>query len=111
MQFCPKCKRIMVPTRENGKLAFTCTNKSCGHVLKKVSKESTTITSKNEQKNDVEVAVVDEKAETRPIVSAECRACSNDQAYFWTRQTRAGDEAETRFFRCTRCAKTWREYD
>lgn len=110
MQFCPKCKKIMVPKRENGKLVFSCTNASCGHVLKKVSKDATKITSKNEQ-TEVEVAVVDEKAETRPIVPAECRSCGNDQAYFWSRQTRSGDEAETRFFRCTKCGKTWREYD
>ncbi|HID27364.1 MAG TPA: transcription factor S, partial [Methanosarcinales archaeon] len=26
-------------------------------------------------------------------------------------QLRSADESETRFFRCTECGKTWREYD
>jgi transcription factor S len=111
MQFCPKCKKIMTPSRANGKLVFTCTNSACGHVLKKVSKEATTITSKSPPKEDVELAVIDENAESRPVVEAECRKCENTKAYFWSKQTRAGDEAETRFFRCTKCGNTWREYD
>ncbi|MFT4307818.1 MAG: transcription factor S [Candidatus Woesearchaeota archaeon] len=111
MQFCPKCKKIMKPSRTNGKLVFTCTNTACGHVLKKVDKQATTITSKSTKREDVELAVVDEKAEARPIVEVECRACGNTKAYFWSKQTRAADEAETRFFRCTKCSKTWREYD
>ena len=111
MQFCPKCKKIMTPKREEGKLVFVCTNPSCGHVLKKVSKQAKTLTSKSKQKEEVEVAVVDEKAESRPVVDAECRKCGHDKAYFWSKQTRAGDEAETRFFRCVECGNTWREYD
>ncbi|PIO07920.1 transcription factor S, partial [Candidatus Pacearchaeota archaeon CG10_big_fil_rev_8_21_14_0_10_35_219] len=31
-------------------------------------------------------------------------------AYFWTMQTRAADESETKFYRCTKCDHTWREY-
>jgi DNA-directed RNA polymerase subunit M len=31
-------------------------------------------------------------------------------AYFWTQQTRGADEPETRFFKCTKCSHTWREY-
>lgn len=111
MQFCPKCKRIMTPKRENGKLVFACTNPACGHIVKKVSKEATKLTSKVARGEEVELAVVDENAETRPVVDAECRKCGNEKAYFWSKQTRAGDEAETRFFRCTTCGNTWREYD
>jgi len=48
--------------------------------------------------------------ETFPIVAEKCKVCGNDKAYFWTTQTRAGDEAETKFFKCTKCEKTWREY-
>jgi len=39
-----------------------------------------------------------------------CPKCGNDEAFFWTAQMRAADEAETRFFRCTKCKHTWREY-
>ncbi|GAI81579.1 unnamed protein product, partial [marine sediment metagenome] len=34
----------------------------------------------------------------------------NEKAYFWSVQTRSGDEAETKFFKCTKCEFTWREY-
>ena len=57
------------------------------------------------------IEVVDEDSETLPIVKVECRKCGNGDAYFWSLQTRAGDEGETRFFRCTSCKNTWREYD
>ena len=36
--------------------------------------------------------------------------CDHKEAWFWTSQTRAGDEAETKFFKCTKCRHTWREY-
>ena len=45
-----------------------------------------------------------------PVISCNCSKCENKEAYFWTSQTRAGDEAETKFFRCTKCKYTWREY-
>jgi len=30
---------------------------------------------------------------------------------YWAVQTRSGDEAPTRFYRCMKCKHTWREYD
>jgi len=57
------------------------------------------------------VSVINEKdVDVLPTTVAECKKCGHDEAYFWTSQTRAGDEAETRFFRCTKCRHTWREY-
>ncbi|MDP6459515.1 MAG: transcription factor S, partial [Candidatus Hydrothermarchaeota archaeon] len=29
---------------------------------------------------------------------------------WWLLQTRKADESETRFYRCTKCKFTWREY-
>jgi len=58
-----------------------------------------------------EVAVVRDKGEEiHPIVNEECPKCGNDRAYFWTVQTRASDESETKFFKCTKCGHTRREY-
>lgn len=58
-----------------------------------------------------EVGVVREKdTDVFPVVNAICSKCGHKEAYFWTSQTRSGDEAETRFFRCTKCKHTWREY-
>ncbi|MCK5109548.1 MAG: transcription factor S, partial [Methanosarcinales archaeon] len=42
---------------------------------------------------------------------ARCEECGNTTAYWWLRQLRSADESETRFFRCTKCGRTWREYD
>ena len=41
----------------------------------------------------------------------ECEKCGNKEAFYWQIQTRAGDEPMTRFYRCTKCKETWREYD
>lgn len=58
-----------------------------------------------------EIAVVTEgEHEINPIVEITCPKCKHNEAFFWTKQTRAGDEAETKFFKCTKCKNTWRVY-
>lgn len=69
--------------------------------------EAITISEKKiETKRPVDVT---EDLETLPITEAECPKCKNKEAYWWLRQTRGGDEPETRFFKCTKCKHTWRE--
>ena len=41
--------------------------------------------------------------------SAVCEAYGNKEAYFREIQTRSADEPATLFFRCTKCAKVWKE--
>ena len=105
MKFCPKCKSIMMPKKDGDKVLYTC---SCGHT--EGAKEAGTLkdTKKKEEK---EVEVVDKEIDTLPVCDADCPECGNDKAFYWLQQTRAGDEAETRFLKCTKCKKTWREYD
>ncbi len=62
-----------------------------------------------------EIVVIDEKAqeEIDKVYSktiAECPKCGNREAYYWFLQTRRSDEPPTRFYRCTKCNYTWREY-
>ena len=52
-----------------------------------------------------------EHLETLPITEAKCPRCGHTKAYYWTVQTRAADEAATKFFKCQKCEHTWREYD
>jgi len=53
----------------------------------------------------------DDTEKIHPIDNnVECPKCGNKEAYYWTVQTRAGDEAETKFLKCTRCKHTWRDY-
>lgn len=77
------------------------------------TKEKIKINSSEKIEERKEIAIVKGKeSPALPITSAVCRKCKNDKAYFWIIQTRAGDEAETKFFKCTnpKCEYTWREY-
>ena len=100
MDFCPKCGSVLVEKRKN----FGCAR--CGYSAKgKVKIEASEKMHKQE-----EVGVIKEKdTDVFPVTVALCSKCKNKEAYFWSTQMRAADEAETRFFRCTKCRHTWRE--
>ncbi len=100
MEFCPKCGAVLIQKRKN----YGCAR--CDYSTKEKLKIKTS--EKIEEKN--KVAVIKKEMNTLPIVVEKCKNCGNDKAYFWTIQTRAGDEAETKFFKCTKCNHTWREY-
>ena len=78
---------------------------SCGYTDKQSGKLSEKY---DHSKKTVKVA--DENQETLPVTSEECSKCGNNKAYYWMVQTRAGDEPETKFLRCTKCRHTWRDY-
>ncbi len=105
MNFCPKCGSIMVPKKENGKLFLVCTN--CGYKMPFDGKVGLSEKTQGPKKIDV----VEKEHNILPITKAKCPKCGNDKAYYWTVQTRAGDEPETKFLKCTKCGYTWREYD
>ena len=104
--FCPKCGSILVPKRDAAKKLLTC---SCGYKTGDIeqAKIKETVV-----KTDKEVAVVDpHDLQALPLTDAECEKCGHKKAYFWTVQTRAGDEPETKFLRCEKCEHTWRDYN
>ena len=104
-QFCPKCGSILRPRKEGEKVIQYC---SCGYTSEGASasfKEE-----KKVEKEEVELAVVEKEIETLPITKEECPQCGNNEAYYWLVQTRAGDEAATKFLKCTKCKHTWRDY-
>jgi len=78
----------------------------CGYVGKEPIK------SLKEQinKKSSDIQVVDKEAETLPTTEAECSKCGHKEAYYWTMQTRAADEGETKFLKCKNCNHTWRDY-
>jgi len=61
------------------------------------------------EKKGVIVLKGDEK-DSIPIIKGECPKCGHDEIYFWSTQTRGGDESETSFFKCVKCKHTWRQY-
>ncbi len=101
MEFCPKCGCVLVTKGKSTKCA------RCGYKSKsKVKLESC----ENIQKKPEIGVITDKDTDVFPVINATCPKCDHGDAYFWTSQTRAGDEAETRFFRCVKCRHTWREY-
>jgi transcription factor S len=101
--FCPKCGSILRPREKGGKKVLYC---DCGF-FKAPEGEATELKEASETAKKVEVV---ENLETHPKVRIPCEKCGNDAAYYWTQQTRSADEPETRFFKCTKCNSTWREY-
>ena len=101
--FCPKCKSLLRPKMQGIKKVMGC---SCGYIQND-SIASSSISEKGAQAKEIHVM---EDIETKPIVDAHCKKCDSKQAYFWSIQTRASDEPETRFFKCVKCKTTWREY-
>lgn len=101
MEFCPKCGCVMMVKGMDTKCP-RCNYKSKAK-------------GKIEVSESIEIApeigvITDSDTDVFPVINGDCPKCNNKEAYFWTSQTRAGDEAETKFFRCTKCKHTWREY-
>lgn len=95
-----------MPKSEKGKQVLAC---ACGYRSeagkgKLEVREKTDVAEKGPA-----VRVIEKESETTPI-DKECPKCDHGKAIGWTRQTRAGDEPETSFFRCVKCSHSWREY-
>ena len=103
--FCPECGSILKPKVKAGKKVLYC---SCG--FSKAPEEGETSAELKETVNTGKKVEVVEELETNPKVKIKCEKCGNGVAYYWTQQTRGADEPETRFFKCTKCNFTWREY-
>lgn len=85
--------------------------RKCGYIRKI---ESTDNMTKKRERIEKEIMIVDdegEKIKTLPTIQIKCPKCGNNLAFWWLRQLRAADESEVRFFKCTECDHTWRQYD
>ncbi len=103
MLFCPKCGSIMMP-KKNKKGVLAC---SCGYVEKDA--EDTKIKEKITEQE--EIPVIENDDDPSPVVDEICPECGHGKAKFWTVQTRASDEPETKFYKCEKCKHTWRDYN
>ena len=101
MEFCQKCGSMIIVKESKA----SCVN--CGFKLKKKPK----IEASEKIFNKEEIAVIKEGQDiTSPLVEIRCPKCKYKKAYFWTIQTRAADESETKFYKCKKCSHTWRVY-
>ncbi|MBL7056618.1 transcription factor S [Candidatus Woesearchaeota archaeon] len=104
--FCPKCGSILLPKKEGSKKALVC---SCGY--KNTELKDTRINETVKDKGQ-EVEVIDDPdISTLPKTDAKCDKCGHKTAYYWTMQTRAADEPETKFHKCEKCKHIWRDYN
>ena len=106
MQFCQKCGGILIPKKDGRKTIMTCPK--CGYKTKDI--EETKIAEKITTTKNVEVVDEEQDFSHLPIAEEECPKCGHKEAYHWSIQTRAGDEPETKFFKCKKCKHTWRDY-
>ena len=103
--FCPKCGALLIPKLVKGKKVMAC---SCGYKEKEL--QAIEVKEIKVEKNRA-VEVIESELDINPEVDIECQRCGHKKAGYWLQQTRAGDEAETRFYKCRKCNHTWREYD
>jgi transcription factor S len=87
--------------------------RKCGYIRKIEGSEHDQM-KLEKKRTENEITIVDdegEKLRTLPTIQIKCPKCDNNLAFWWLRQLRAADESEVRFFRCTECGHTWRQYD
>lgn len=100
--FCPKCGGLLIPSEEKEKLVCVCGYSTRTPVKLKITEEV-----KSSSRGE---GVSQKSEETLSKTKEECPKCGHKEAFWWTQQTRAADEPETQFFKCTKCGYTWREY-
>lgn len=103
MEFCPKCGAVLVHKKSSNE---------CPR-CKYVKKGATNLSTSEKISEKKEVAIVkdkDKSLDVMPTTYEKCPKCGCDKAYFWSVQTRGSDEAETKFFKCVKCAHTRRDY-
>ncbi|AFL65955.1 transcription factor S [Desulfurococcus amylolyticus] len=111
-KLCPKCGGLMRPRKIDGKLYLVCTR--CGYKVEADASEASgfKVSTRIDHKPGEKTLVLESGGEANLPVTREvtCPKCGWHEAYYWVIQTRAADEPPTRFFKCTKCGYTWREY-
>ncbi len=109
MEFCPKCNCVLLEDRK--KKVLVC--RKCKYEKPLAGGEGQRfVEALNSKPAELIVKDGDKKKDnTLPVTKAECKKCGNLEAYYWMMQTRSADEPSTRFYRCTKCNFTWREYE
>jgi len=103
--FCPVCRSLMMP--KDGQ--FFCRKCQAFHAMPGGPAQSNVVNSSRPQQKDI--VVLEEKPDILPKTQdVECPECGTRDAWWFLRQTRKSDEAETMFLECTKCRHRWRRY-
>lgn len=106
LSFCKDCGTLL--TIKEGK--YYC--KKCKKEFEMNMEDKKNLVKTNyRQAQDILIVDGDETLGTKPTIQITCPQCGHNLAEWWLRQLRSADESEVRFFRCTKCHHTWREYD
>ena len=108
-QFCKKCGGLLVPQKKGSKMIAVC--RSCGSSQSPKSPKDFKIKTHDIDHGKIIVVAKKFDIEALPKTHATCPKCEHNEAYWWMEQTRAADEAPTRFYKCVKCKHTWREYE
>jgi len=105
VKFCTNCGTVLKLDPE--KKLLICPK--CG--TEEPAEDNIVVTRNTEDQDKIVVLGKKERnLRTTPQTKAKCPKCENTMAFWWMVQTRSIDESATQFFRCTKCAHTWRDY-
>ena len=117
IMFCDECGSLMQPSKgKKGEVILICP--ACG--FKKAVEDPDNLENqlnveREIEHTDKEKILIDDgssKIGTLPTIDRFCKKCNTATPHeYWDVQTRSADEAPTRFYRCTVCETTDREYD
>ena len=103
VDFCDKCGALVV-----GQKGQEVECPACGYKNKPTTEVS--LSEKVEKTEEKEIFDPDTTTEINPLTPEPCPECGEGEVHYWTKQTRAGDEPETQFFKCPNCKYQWRDY-
>jgi DNA-directed RNA polymerase subunit M len=111
MEFCSKCGVLLIPKKKGSKVALYC--RKCETFRSGKVKSSEFKIASTSAKSSEKIIIFDKKSklEILPKTHVQCPKCEHNEAYWWMQQTRAADEAPTRFYKCCKCENIWREYE
>jgi DNA-directed RNA polymerase subunit M len=96
---------LLVPETVEGHKVLKC--KKCGKSREIGSSRDKYVVS-NEMGDKDNVVVVREEVVPFPTTKANCKKCGNTEAYYYSVQTRGGDESETVYMTCSKCKHVWK---
>lgn len=108
MKFCERCGNLMLVEKRRKNTFLVC--RKCHKVAKGKGEKVLISESVTDKKKEIVVMGKDEGVAELPKTHILCPKCENNEAFWWMQQTRTADEPPTLFYRCSKCAYSWRSY-